>query len=60
MLSAILTDNILLDDATFEGNDFDRMKGGVKRAIEVWLREDKSWKKVELSTTSICLLRKEK
>uniref|UniRef100_A0A6M3J6H9 Methyltransferase n=1 Tax=viral metagenome TaxID=1070528 RepID=A0A6M3J6H9_9ZZZZ len=59
VLSAALTDNILLDDSTFEGNDFDEVKGGVKGAIEVWMEGNKNWKRTELNNNAICLLRKE-
>lgn len=45
-LSEQLTDTILLDDATFEGNDFDPEPGGVKRAIYEWhsMRLDFWWR----------------
>lgn len=35
-----ITSAILMDDTTFEGNDFDEEPGGVKRALEEFLKED--------------------
>jgi len=43
--AARLTDCILLDDATFEGNTFDPEPGGVKRAIEEWGKINSFWVK---------------
>jgi len=43
-LACQLTDYMLLDDADFPGNSFDPEPGGVKRAKEVFLTENKGWK----------------
>lgn len=51
------TDSILLDDATFEGNDFDKEKGGVKKAIQDWLKKN-VWYKVDIGTENVCLLKR--
>lgn len=55
--AVLLTDHILLDDALFEGNEFDAEKGGVKKAIRIFLNEYK-WKKVDVGIDAICLLKK--
>ena len=38
-----ITNLILCDDATFPGNDFDPEPGGVKKAIEEWLKKNQDW-----------------
>ena len=56
-LSAKLTNAILMDDATFEGNEFDSAPGGVNRAINTFMLEDSGhWTKTELGTDSVVLL----
>jgi predicted O-methyltransferase YrrM len=58
-LASKFTNNILMDDALFEGNEIDDEKGGVKRAIEDWLQIDKDWKKTDLWQGNVVLLKKE-
>ena len=48
-----ITDNILVDDATFEGNDFDALPGGVKRACEEFDKERDDWVYVNTGIDSI-------
>ena len=38
-----LTDFMLMDDATFEGNEGDKIPGGVKKAIADWLANNEGW-----------------
>lgn len=42
-LASKITNLMLMDDATFEGNDFDPEPGGVKRAIKEWTELNKDW-----------------
>jgi len=56
----LITNHILLDDALFEGNEFDEEKGGVKKAIKIFLDNYNMWKKVDLGNDGICLLSKER
>ena len=51
-----ITRRMLMDDATFEGNDFDPEPGGVKRAIEEWLKENDNWVITEYGGGSVALL----
>lgn len=54
-----MTNLILCDDATFEGNDFDPEPGGVKRAIKEWVELNKDWKVVDcLGYDSVKLLKR--
>jgi len=58
-IASKMSNYLLMDDATFEGNNFDEIPGGVKRAISEWLDDEKDWHKVEVTTTdAVCLLRK--
>lgn len=58
-LASKLTNNILMDDALFEGNSDDLEKGGVKRAIEDWTGANDDWTKTEYWHGNVVLLRKE-
>lgn len=62
-LSSQISNNILLDDATFEGNPGDDVPGGVKRAIEWWLEYSEfrypGWGRIDLWGGAVALLRKE-
>ena len=51
-----MTRNILMDDATFTGNDFDLLPGGVKRAIEVFQFRNEKWIKREYWNGGVVLL----
>lgn len=42
-LASRMTNWMLMDDATFTGNDFDPEPGGVKRAIEEWSKSHQDW-----------------
>ncbi len=53
-----LTNNMLMDDATFEGNSFDRVQGGVKKAIADWLFLHSDWEKTEFWQGCTVLLRR--
>lgn len=53
-----LTDYMLMDDATFEGNDFDEKPGGVKRALEEWMRDAANWERTDYADGTVCLLQK--
>ena len=57
-MSMKITDNILMDDATFEGNDFDPRPGGVRRAIEEWLLFNPGWKRTDFADATVSLLQK--
>lgn len=58
-LAESITDSILLDDATFEGNGFDPEPGGVKRAIEEWVPTNGcKWDKTFYGCGTVCLLEK--
>ncbi len=39
-----LTNFMLMDDATFEGNATDKVQGGVKKAIVDWSSQNQGWK----------------
>ena len=54
-----VSDAILMDDATFEGNENDLESGGVKRAIEEWCRNYPEWKKTDFWGGAVVLLTKE-
>ena len=56
--SCRLSDNILLDDATFEGNDFDDEPGGVKKAIEDWIYQFPEWKRSDYGNGTVCFITK--
>lgn len=55
-LAQKLTDYILMDDATFEGNPFDKKGGGVKKAIENWREGNPDWSAVFYADNTVCLL----
>ena len=57
-LAYMLSDDLLMDDATFEGNDFDEKPGGVKRALEEWMRDGANWKRTDYADGTVCLLQK--
>lgn len=59
-LSSKISDNILLDDIDFEGNDFDKEPGGVKRAREVFLSENAGWKEIVFEGKSVSLLQRKR
>ena len=50
--ASIISNSILLDDANFEGNDFDDVPGGVKKAIEKYLEVHK---KIRISYQGGCV-----
>lgn len=52
------TNAILMDDATFEGNEGDVEMGGVKRAIAEWVQNYPEWKKTDLWNGAVVLLTK--
>lgn len=57
-LASLITNNILLDDALFTGNDFDDLPGGVKRALDEWHdKNKKDWKRTNYKE-GVALLRK--
>ena len=54
-----LTDAILMDDITFEGNSFDAESGGVKKALADWLINAPKWEKEEYHGLNVALVCKE-
>jgi len=54
-----VTDSILINNALSEGDKTDSEKGGVKRAIEEWIKNYPEWKRVDLQDDNIALLTKE-
>jgi predicted O-methyltransferase YrrM len=55
-----ITRVILMDDATFEGNEFDEQPGGVKRAIKEWLEANSNWRRTDYANGTVSLLRRGK
>lgn len=56
-MASQITDNILLDDTLFPGNDFDTQPGGVKKALEEWVAENNTgWELTDYN--GVGLLRK--
>ena len=43
----------------FEGNETDKIQGGVKRAIAEWVEVNKNWEKIDFWQGNTVLLRKE-
>jgi len=54
-----LTNYMLMDDATFEGNNFDLIPGGVKEAIKIFMKNNPNWKRLDYGGASVCLLIKD-
>lgn len=59
-LASWLTNNILMDDALFEGNADAKEPGGVKRAIKEWTEQNKGWIKIDLWQGNTVLLIEER
>lgn len=58
-LASKMTKNILMDDATFEGNDFDEEPGGVKKAINEWMSfNHKWWNRTDFANGTVSLLQR--
>lgn len=57
-LASKITNFILMDDALFEGNQTDKIQGGVKRAIEEWCKNNNEWKRQDLWQGNTALLSK--
>ena len=54
-----ITNLMLMDDATFEGNDFDPEPGGVKRAIKEWIEKNVDWEIIDcIGYDSVKLLKR--
>lgn len=47
-VASSITDYMLMDDATFEGNATDVVQGGVKKAIADWFKYNRGWELTEL------------
>ena len=58
-LASLITDNILMDDIHFTGNEFDKLPGGVKRAWEEWQEKETDWDAKTFDTGKIGLLTRE-
>jgi predicted O-methyltransferase YrrM len=59
LFASKVTDFMLMDDASFEGNEGDWEQGGVKRAVKEWCEIYHNWKRTDLWGDSVTLLTKE-
>lgn len=58
-LASKITNLMLMDDTTFEGNSFDSEPGGVKRAIKEWTELNKDWEIIDcIGYDSVKLLKR--
>jgi predicted O-methyltransferase YrrM len=55
-----ITDYMLMDDATFEGNATDAIQGGVKKAISDWFANNRGWTLKEFWQGATVLISKAK
>lgn len=56
--ASLITNNMLMDDALFPGNETDKVQGGVVRAIAEWVENNKEWEKIDFWGGNTVLLQK--